>query len=101
MTKLSNKFSWELPKMSNHIQEQSDVKQHSDGSISMWADSSKESSWVKSYEYDEQSQTLSITFKDGFTAHYPNISKEEAEEFSQSSSKGAFINKNLKGRKYY
>ena len=58
-------------------------------------------SWVQSFEYDEEKQVLTVTFKDGFTAHYPNITKDEAAAFTDSGSKGSFVWKNLYSRKYY
>ena len=58
-------------------------------------------SWVQSFEYDEEKKELTITFKDGFTAHYPNITKDEAAAFAESDSKGSFVWKNLYRRKYY
>ena len=58
-------------------------------------------SWVQSFEYDEEKKELTVTFKDGFTAHYPNITKDEAAAFTDSDSKGSFVWKNLYNRKYY
>ena len=58
-------------------------------------------SWVQSFEYDEEKQELTITFKDGFTAHYPNITKDLAAAFTESDSKGSFVRKNLYNRKYF
>lgn len=58
-------------------------------------------SWVQSFEYDEEKKELTVTFKDGFTAHYPNITKDEAAAFTESDSKGSFVWKNLYHRKYY
>ena len=58
-------------------------------------------SWVQSFEYDEEKQVLTVTFKDGFTAHYPNMTKDEAATFAESDSKGSFVWKNLYNRKYY
>ena len=58
-------------------------------------------SWVQSFEYDEEKKELTVTFKDGFTAHYPNITKDEAAAFAESDSKGSFVWKNLYRRKYY
>ena len=58
-------------------------------------------SWVQSFEYDEEKKVLTITFKDGFTAHYPNITKDEAAAFTEADSKGRFVRNNLYHRKYY
>ena len=58
-------------------------------------------SWVQSFEYSEEKKELTVTFKDGFTAHYPNITKDEAAAFAESDSKGSFVRKNLYNRKYY
>lgn len=58
-------------------------------------------SWVQSFEYDEEKKVLTVTFKDGFTAHYPNITKDEAAAFAEADSKGRFVWNNLYRRKYY
>lgn len=58
-------------------------------------------SWVQSFEYDGEKKVLTVTFKDGFTAHYPNITKDEAAAFAESDSKGRWALANLWGRSYY
>ena len=58
-------------------------------------------SWVQSFEYAEEKKELTVTFKDGFTAHYPNITKDEAAAFAESDSKGRWALDNLWGRSYY
>lgn len=58
-------------------------------------------SWVQSFEYDEKEQVLTVTFRDGFTAHYPDIPKDEATAFAESNSKGSFVHEHLYNHKYY
>ena len=61
----------------------------------------EDSSWVKSIDYDESKQLLTVTFRDGFTAHYPNITKDEATAFAEDESKGHYVWKVLYHREYY
>ena len=55
----------------------------------------------KSVEYDESKQLLTVTFRDGFTAHYPDITKDVAQDFIEDESKGRFVWKHLYHHKYY
>ena len=64
-------------------------------------DNTKSDSWVKFFEYDENKQVLTVTFRDGFTAHYPNITKDEATAFADAESKGRFVQEHLFNHKYY
>lgn len=64
-------------------------------------DNAKHDSWVKFFEYDENKQVLTVTFRDGFTAHYPNITKDEATAFAGAESKGRFVQEHLFNHKYY
>lgn len=57
--------------------------------------------WVKLFDYDEDKQVLTITFRDGFVAHYPNITKDEATAFAEAESKGSFVREHLYNHKYY
>lgn len=59
------------------------------------------SPWVKFFDYDEDEQVLAITFRDGFVAHYPNITKDEAAAFAEAESKGSFVREHLYNHKYY
>lgn len=61
----------------------------------------EDSSWVKSIDYDESEHLLTVTFRDGFTAHYPNITKDEATAFVEDESKGRYVWRVLYHRKYY
>lgn len=71
------------------------------GDTTSRVDNTKSNSWVKFFEYDERTQVLTITFRDGFTAHYPDISKELAQDFVNDESKGRFVWKHLYNHKYY
>ena len=64
-------------------------------------DNTKSDSWVKFFEYDENKQVLTVTFRDDFTAHYPNITKDEATAFADAESKGRFVQEHLFNHKYY
>lgn len=64
-------------------------------------DNAKHDSWVKFFEYDENKQVLTVTFRDGFVAHYPNITKDEATAFADADSKGRFVQEHLFNHKYY
>ena len=46
--------------------------------------------------YDEKSLTLTITFIQGATHQYPNVSPELAKDFLASPSKGSFFHANIK-----
>lgn len=77
-----------------------------DGNAKSWDSSlhpngTEESTWVKSIDYDGEKKILTITFRDGFVAHYPDISKEIAQDFANAPSKGRFVWDNLYNRKYY
>lgn len=71
------------------------------GDTTSRVDNTKSNSWVKFFEYDERTQVLTVTFRDGFTAHYPDISKELAQDFVNDESKGRFVWKHLYNHKYY
>lgn len=109
------KLDWNLPKAFNKMKQPSQMEQLSgkefadmifrvDNAKSWAPDIHKgieDSSWVKSIEYDESKKELAVTFRDGFTAHYPDISKELAQDFIEDESKGRFVWKHLYHHKYY
>ena len=106
------KLDWKLPKTFNKTKQptQFSGKDFADmifrvGNAKSWAPDIhkgiEDSSWVKSIEYDGGKQVLSVTFRDGFTAHYPDISKELAQDFVNDESKGRFVWKHLYHHKYY
>ena len=110
----NTKLDWTLPKVFNGKKPaQTPVqtgKQVADpisyvGNAKSWAPDIhkgiEDSSWVKSIDYDESKQLLTVTFRDGFTAHYPNITKDEATAFVEDESKGRYVWKVLYHRKYY
>ena len=108
------KLDWTLPKVFN-IKKPAQTtaqtgKQVADtifyvGNAKSWApdihNGIENSSWVKSIDYDERKQLLTVTFRDGFTAHYPNITKDEAKAFVEDESKGRYVWRVLYHRKYY
>lgn len=113
MQKFSIKLDWVLPKAFNKMKQPTQIatgKQFADtifrvGNVKSWAPDIhrgiEDSSWVKSVEYDESKQELTVTFRDGFVAHYPDIPKDLATAFVEDESKGRFVWKNLYNRKYY
>ena len=101
-TKLNTKLNITPIKAFNKVAPISTVKQVDNTTVR--ADNVKSgnesSSWVKFFEYDEEKQVLTITFRDGFTAHYPNITKDEAAAFAEDGSKGRYVYRFLRNRKY-
>lgn len=63
-------------------------------------DSSVGSSLVQEIDYNEQEQTLQVTYKNGFKATYLNIDKDLYQDFMNAESKGKWARENLWGRKY-
>ena len=98
MTKFSTKLNVTPVKVFNKMSTIPTVKQVD--SKTSRVDNDK-ASWVQSFEYDESKQELTVTFRDGFTAHYPNITKDLATAFIEDESKGRFVWNNLYHRKYY
>jgi hypothetical protein len=105
----NTKLNWTIPKVFNRHKPASG-KQVADtifyvGNAKSWAPDIhkgiEDSSWVKSIDYDESKQLLTVTFRDGFTAHYPKITKDEATAFVEDESKGRYVWKVLYNRKYY
>ena len=112
MQKFNTKLNWSLPKAFNKTKQptQFSGQQVADmifrvGNVKSWAPDIhkgiENSSWVKSVEYDESKQLLTVTFRDGFTAHYPDITKDVAQDFIEDESKGRFVWKHLYHHKYY
>lgn len=108
----NTKLNWTLPKAFNKTKQPTPFsgKQVANaifyiGNAKSWAPDIhkgiEDSSWVKSIEYDESKQLLTVTFRDGFTAHYPNITKDEATAFVADESKGRYVWRVLYHRKYY
>lgn len=98
MQKFSTKLNVTPVKAFNKMKPISGVKQVSNTTSRVDND---KTSWVQSFEYDEEKQELTVTFRDGFTAHYPDISKELAQDFVSDESKGRFVWKHLYNHKYY
>ena len=105
----NTKLNWTIPKVFNK-KKQPTGKQVADtifyvGNAKSWAPDIhkgiEDSSWVKAIDYDESKQLLTVTFRDGFTAHYPNITKNEATAFVEDESKGRYVWRVLYHRKYY
>ena len=59
------------------------------------------STFVAAIDYNGGDKTLTVTYRDGFKATYPDIELELAEEFSKVDSKGRWVLANLYHRKYY
>ena len=105
------KLNWTLPKAFNKTKQPTPFsgKQVANtifyvGNAKSWAPDIhkgiEDSTLVKSIEYDETKKELTVTFRDGFTAHYPNITKDEATDFVEDESKGRWALANLWGRAY-
>lgn len=115
MKKFGIKLDWNIPKVFNKMKQPTKFAQFSGkeladmifrvGNAKSWAPDIhkgiEDSSWVKSIDYDERTQVLTVTFRDGFVAHYPDISKELAQDFVNDESKGRFVWKHLYNHKYY
>ena len=112
MQKFNTKLAWSLPKAFNKTKQPTPFsgKQVANtifyvGNAKSWAPDIhkgiEDSSWVKSIDYDESKQLLTVTFRDGFVAHYPNITKDEATAFVEDESKGRYVWRMLYHRKYY
>lgn len=106
------KLDWSLPKAFNKMKQPKQLSGKEFADMIFRVDNAKswapdihkgieDSSWVKSLEYNESKQELTVTFRDGFTAHYPDISKELAQDFVNDESKGRFVWKHLYNHKYY
>lgn len=51
-------------------------------------------------DIDYKDGILDVTYRDGFTAEYQNISPEEAKEFASSDSKGRWAHRHLFNKPY-
>lgn len=76
-----------------------------DGNPKSWAadihpNGAEPSSLVSSIDYDGESKTLTVAYRDGFVAHYEDIEPKMVEEFSKADSKGRWALKNLWDREY-
>lgn len=97
MQKFSTKLNVTPVKVFNKMKPIPGVKQVSNTTSRVDND---KTSWVQSFEYDEEKQELTVTFKDGFKATYYDIEPELAEDFSKADSKGRWALANLWGRSY-
>lgn len=108
------KLDWALPKVFNIKKPAQTAVQTANkvGDTIFYVDNAKswapdlhkgieDSSWVKSIDYDESKHELAVTFRDGTTCFYPDISKELAQDFVEDESKGRYVWKVLYNRKYY
>lgn len=71
-----------------------------DGNPKSWApdihpNGIEPSSLVAVIDYDGNNKELEVTYRDGFTAEYENISPDKVQEFAKSDSKGRWALKNL------
>lgn len=57
-----------------------------------------ESSNIAGFGYDLERHTLAVQFKSGDVWHYPGVSYDLAERFSEAASKGKFYYANIKGK---
>lgn len=78
----------------------SPFKRFYDGNAKSWAkdihpNGTEPSSWVSVIDYNSSSLELKITFRDGTTCLYKDISPDMAESFSQAESKGRWVHNNL------
>lgn len=58
-----------------------------------------DSQLVQDIDYNKD-DGLTVTYRDGFTANYDNISPDEAKQFAQASSKGKWALSHLWGKPY-
>jgi len=60
-----------------------------------------ESSNIQSIRYDDETQTLEVTFLNGGTYHYYDVPSQVSQDFERSESKGQFLAANIKGHYRY
>ena len=60
----------------------------------------EDSTWIKDYEYNGNTNELDITYHDDFHATFDDITPQQAMNFNNASSKGRWVHNNLKGKKY-
>lgn len=56
------------------------------------------SSHVEQVDFDDSTDTLSVTFADGHTWDYMNVPAAVARDFQNASSAGQYLNRHIKGR---
>lgn len=56
------------------------------------------SSHLEHVDYDDSTDTLAVTFRDGRTYDYMNVPAQTAREFQAAGSFGEFFNRQIKGR---
>jgi hypothetical protein len=56
---------------------------------------------IRSFKYDEESQTLLIVFQSGRRYEYLNVPAQLAEELRGAFAKGEFFNKHIRSRYVY
>jgi hypothetical protein len=54
------------------------------------------SSAITDIEWDEDTQTLTVTFRDGSSYDYTGVSEEEYNDFLNAGSIGAYFNANIR-----
>lgn len=77
-----------------------ELKRFYDGNAKSWAkdihpNGTEPSTWVSVIDYDSSTLELKITFRDGTTCLYKDISPDMAEDFSKADSKGRWVHNNL------
>lgn len=58
------------------------------------------SSYIDSIDYDGDSKKMQVSFTNGFSAEYDNISEDDAKSFNSADSKGRFFNNHFKNMPY-
>lgn len=58
----------------------------------------KNSTSIKSCDYDDSSNTMIITFTSGSTYHYPSCKKEHYEALKAASSPGSHFHKSIRNK---
>lgn len=56
-----------------------------------------ESSNIQTIRYDDETNTLEVSFKNGGIYQYYDVPSHVAEEFERAASKGTFLAANIKG----
>lgn len=54
------------------------------------------SSNIDSYNYDEESEEFQVKFNSGHVYKYEGVPKSVVDDFERASSKGSFLNSNIK-----
>ena len=58
------------------------------------------SSYIDSIDYDGETKKMRVSFTNGFTAEYDNISENDAKAFNAADSKGRFFNNHFNDLSY-